>query len=99
MDNGDDQSVPITWQYNHHYQAYLTGKYSKIEKVDQKTNSQNVQMKGANNHGAKTFWFPFPRTDIEDPRPGSDVPTSQYFSEGNGGEFRYDCANYTCSIS
>ena len=48
-----------------------------------------VQLKGANNHGAKTFWFPFLRDDIEDPRPDSDIPISQYFSEGNGGESRF----------
>ena len=30
-----------------------------------------------------------PDPDVEDPRPTSHVPTSQFFSEGNGGEFRY----------
>ena len=62
-----------------------------MEKVQVKANSQNVQIKGANNHGARTFWFPVPKQDLVDPRPDSDIPTSQFFSEGNGGEFRYDC--------
>ena len=53
-----------------------------------KFDSMKIQWKGANNHGADTFWFPVIREDVKDPSPNSDVPTSQYFSEGNGGEYR-----------
>ena len=28
-----DKSVPITWAYNHHYEAYLTGQYSQMKRV------------------------------------------------------------------
>ena len=41
-ENGD-KLVPITWAYNHHCEAYLTGKYSKmfLEKFpDPKPNSK-----------------------------------------------------------
>jgi hypothetical protein len=48
-----------------------------------------IHLKGANNHGAKTFWFPFLKENTPDPRPNSDIPISQFFSEGNGGEWRY----------
>ena len=63
------------------------GRYSEMKRVE--SDSMKVQIKGANNHGAKTFWFPFLKDDIEDPRPNSDIPISQYFSEGNGGESRF----------
>ena len=49
---------------------------------------ESKHLMGANNHGAKTFWFPFPKEKSPDPRPNSEIPISQYFSEGNGGESR-----------
>ena len=42
-----------------------------------------------NNHGAKTFWTSLMDESLVDPAPDSHVPISQFFSEGNGGEFRY----------
>ena len=44
---------------------------------------------GMNNHGAAEFYHTFGREEAE--LAGSDVPTSQFFSEGNGGEFRKGC--------
>ena len=84
--NDGDKSVPITWAYNHHYEAYLSGSYSEMTQID--SDSFGAIPFGANNHGAPTFWLTLPRTETEDPRPGSHVPISQFFSEGNGGEFR-----------
>ena len=84
--NGD-KSVPITWAYNHHYEAYLVGRYAEIKQVHKKMS--NVHLKGANNHRAPSFWFPFLKEGTQDPRPNSEIPISQYFSEGNGGESRY----------
>ena len=43
---------------------------------------------GGHNHGASTMWMTVPKKDTNDPRPESHVPISQFFSEGNGGEFR-----------
>ena len=43
---------------------------------------------GGHNHGASTMWMTVPKKDTIDPRPESHVPISQFFSEGNGGEFR-----------
>ena len=34
------------------------------------------------------------RDDFEDPDPESEVPTSQFISEGNGGEFRKSYHGY-----
>merc|ERR1719147_119636 len=47
-----------------------------------------------NNHGAPAFFHTFRREDITDPNSDSDVPTSQFFSEGNGGEFRKSYHGY-----
>ena len=58
-----------------------------MKRVD-KAARESVHLMGANNHGAKTFWFPFPKEETPDPRPNSEIPISQYFSEGNGGESR-----------
>ena len=85
--NEGDKSVPITWAYNHHFEAYLSGSYSEMTQVD--SNSVGAIPFGGHNHGASTFWITLPKEDVEDPRPESHVPTSQFFSEGNGGEFRY----------
>ena len=59
-----------------------------MKRVD-KDDKDKMHLMGANNHGAKTFWFPFLKENSLDPRPNSEVPISQYFSEGNGGESRY----------
>ena len=74
----------------------MVGRYSEIKRVE--SDSTNVHLKGANNHGAKTFWFPFLGDNTEDPRPNSDIPISQYFSEGNGGESRFSIYIVLCSI-
>ncbi len=63
-----------------------------------KFDSMKIQLKGANNHGADTFWFPVIREDVKDPSPNSEVPTSQYFSEGNGGEYRYTVYIYISGL-
>ena len=81
-----DKSVPITWAYNHHFEAYLSGGYSKMTQLDEE--SGGAYPHGHQNHGAPAFWMVLLDEDVEDPRPTSNVPASQFFSEGNGGEFR-----------
>lgn len=51
--NGEDISVPITWTYNHHYEAFLTNSDSKFVRIS--TNSSNNDW-GIYNRGAKKFW-------------------------------------------
>ena len=83
--SGGDKSVPITWAYNHHFEAYLSGGYSTMTQLDKE--SGGAYPHGHQNHGAPAFWMVLPDEDI-DPRPSSNIPASQFFSEGNGGEFR-----------
>merc|ERR1719400_2494427 len=52
-----------------------------------------------NNHGAPAFFHTFRREDIGDPNADSDVPTSQFFSEGNGGEFRKSYHGYPLGMA
>lgn len=73
-----DVSVPITWAYNHHYIAYLLGGESKI--ID--FGLLNKKDYGSFNHGAKKTWTLIEGQQID------NIPNSQMFSEGNGGESR-----------
>jgi hypothetical protein len=50
--------------------------------------------RGINTHGASSFYHSFIKVDANDPNPESEVPTSQFFSEGNGGEYRKSFHGY-----
>lgn len=82
-----DVSVPINWAYNHHYMAWMTGKHSKMVKLDH-PDPLNVDA-----HGSPMKW-----KVVEIPSPGTklnkNIPTSQLFSEGNGGESRKSFHGY-----
>ena len=67
--------------------SYLVSSYSKMTELD--AESEGAGPYGSLNHGAPTFWLALPDKNVEDPRPESHVPISQFFSEGNGGEFRF----------
>ena len=82
-DDGKDLSVPITWAYNHHYEAFLHSSYTKMTRVP-----AGIFPSGRNNHGARTVWASVMDENQVDPNPNSHIPISQFFSEGNGGEFR-----------
>lgn len=69
----DGTSVPITWSYNHHYEAYLYGEKTRFEKIKGYLNKEDY---GQNNHGFSSFYYLF------------NEQLSQFFSEGNGGESR-----------
>ena len=50
---------------------------------------------GMNNHGAPTWYQTVMREDVEDTlEDASGIPTSQFYSEGNGGEFRKSYHGY-----
>ena len=72
-----DVPVPITWAYNHHYMAYITSE--KAELVKKKGTHVGI------GHDTEEYWEP---VALDDHNPESDIPLSQLFSEGNGGEFR-----------
>jgi hypothetical protein len=86
-----DKSVPITHAYNHHYIAYMSAAMSELRKVE---GQGTPSMDGGLNHGAHAHYHTHMREDIDDPTPDSEVPTSQFISEGNGGEFRKSFHGY-----
>lgn len=82
-----DVSVPINWAYNHHYMAWMTGKHSKLVKIP------NPDPNDVMAHGSPMKW------EAEDlpsasKRLNKELPTSQMFSEGNGGESRKSFHGY-----
>lgn len=70
-----DVSWPITKAYNHHYEAYLTSKHSRMVKVP-----GNSLPMSENNHGAVEMWMPMV-TDWGGVDNASDIPTSQFFRQ------------------
>eukprot|EP00928_Gymnodinium_smaydae_P061805 TRINITY_DN4579_c0_g3_i1.p1 TRINITY_DN4579_c0_g3~~TRINITY_DN4579_c0_g3_i1.p1 ORF type:complete len:919 (+),score=147.86 TRINITY_DN4579_c0_g3_i1:333-2759(+) len=81
-----DVSVPINWAYNHHYMWWITGNHSELRRV-------SVQPGDPMAHGASTMLMAF---DLPSARERADpsIPTSQWFSEGNGGESRKSFHGY-----
>lgn len=77
-----EKSVPIYWAYNHHYVSWLKGKHATMVELD----------------GTDTSVIGHPllmnSVAIDDPNPSSAIPTSQFFSEGNGGEMRKSYHGY-----
>jgi len=84
-----DVPVPITWAYNHHFVAYMSGAYSELQQLE-----GELKNPGMANHGAEATYMTLMRDDLDDPAPNSEVPTSQMISEGNGGEFRMSYHGY-----
>ena len=83
-----DVSVPITWAYNHHFEAYIKGALSEM-----RLSTPEEAHKMGHSYGQKV-WHTFKRSDVEDPKPESGIPVSQIFSEGNGGEYRKSYHGY-----
>eukprot|EP00441_Pelagodinium_beii_P019960 CAMPEP_0197660388 /NCGR_PEP_ID=MMETSP1338-20131121/50813_1 /TAXON_ID=43686 ORGANISM="Pelagodinium beii, Strain RCC1491" /NCGR_SAMPLE_ID=MMETSP1338 /ASSEMBLY_ACC=CAM_ASM_000754 /LENGTH=908 /DNA_ID=CAMNT_0043237725 /DNA_START=30 /DNA_END=2756 /DNA_ORIENTATION=- len=81
-----DISVPINWAYNHHYMFWLTGKHSELRRVAADAGDPMA-------HGAqhKTIAVDLPSAAL---RADPSIPTSQWFSEGNGGESRKSFHGY-----
>tara|TARA_B100000123_G_scaffold268981_1_gene244388 strand:- start:1921 stop:3999 length:2079 start_codon:yes stop_codon:yes gene_type:complete len=82
----DNTSVPITWAYNHHYAAYL---YESEE--DFKVLPHNIQKLDLNNPGSKNHGF---HSFVKINESLNKYPSSQFFSEGNGGESRASYHGY-----
>lgn len=82
-----DVSVPINWAYNHHYMAWMTGKHSELVKVP------NPDPNDVSAHGSPMKWVARDLPTATE-RLNKDVPTSQMFSEGNGGESRKSFHGY-----
>jgi len=82
-----DVSVPINWAYNHHYMAWMTGAHSKLVKIPY-PNPKDVSA-----HGYHRQWKAVSK-DAPFKRVSDDIPISQMFSEGNGGESRKSYHGY-----
>ena len=82
----EDVSVPINWAYNHHYMAWMTGADSEMKTV--KADPGDTMA-----HGAPTKWIAVDKPSAA-LRADPNVPTSQMFSEGNGGESRKSFHGY-----
>eukprot|EP00051_Salpingoeca_urceolata_P006257 m.83058 g.83058 ORF g.83058 m.83058 type:complete len:214 (+) comp14750_c0_seq2:9-650(+) len=78
-----DVSVPINYAYNHHYVSWMKGAHAtmvELDGTDHRVSGHPLHMTSVAN--------------LDDPRPDSDIPTSQFFSEGNGGEYRKSYHGY-----
>ena len=82
-----DVSVPINWAYNHHYMAWMTGKHSELIRVP------NPDPNDVMAHGSPMKWEAVDLPSAKD-RADTGIPTSQMFSEGNGGESRKSFHGY-----
>jgi hypothetical protein len=88
-----DVSVPINWAYNHHYMAWMTGAHSEMVQVEAHGND-HVDYSVLKN-GKPLKWVARDKHNREVPRNFAGVaPTSQMFSEGNGGESRKSFHGY-----
>lgn len=92
-EEGQEVSVPITWAYNHHYGAYLLNS-KKAKLVQREAGPDRMYM----NHNRKEYWTAealFDEDLSEDQvNNGQEMPLTQFFSEGNGGEFRLSYHGY-----
>eukprot|EP00322_Chrysochromulina_rotalis_P000677 CAMPEP_0115847920 /NCGR_PEP_ID=MMETSP0287-20121206/10641_1 /TAXON_ID=412157 /ORGANISM="Chrysochromulina rotalis, Strain UIO044" /LENGTH=898 /DNA_ID=CAMNT_0003301789 /DNA_START=6 /DNA_END=2702 /DNA_ORIENTATION=+ len=88
-----DVSVPINWAYNHHYMMWMTGKHSQLRQAKAGAGADDVSA-----HGAPIKWMA-----VEKPsahlRANPDIPTSHFFSEGNGGESRKSFHGYPAGFA
>ena len=79
-----DVSVPINWAYNHHYMAWMTGANAEFKEVPSDGFGDWMA------HGAETKIIAVEKEGA----PASPYPSSQMYSEGNGGESRKSFHGY-----
>lgn len=82
----EDVSVPISWAYNHHYTAFISGSYARIEKATPVPGDMS-------DHGGPAHWKVV-ELEAAKFRDDPSIPTNQMFSEGNGGEARKSFHGY-----
>jgi len=85
-----DISVPINVAYNHHFESEMVGKHAEIEKI---TNMDDPRVRDFYGHGRPDENVAYV---IHDTRESNDnnVPVSQAFGAGNGGEYRKSFHGY-----
>mmetsp|Transcript_8837 Transcript_8837/g.14802 ORF Transcript_8837/g.14802 Transcript_8837/m.14802 type:complete len:558 (+) Transcript_8837:215-1888(+) len=87
-----DVSVPINVAYNHHHDAFFTGKHSHMEKVPYDPNDRSIsQMARADPH--------FVLVPVEISPSLRGLPTSAHLAAGNGGEYRKSYHGFASSTA
>ena len=86
VNSSADVSVPINWAYNHHYMLWMTGSDSEMKYVKPQPGDVSA-------HGAPLKWKAVDKPSAK-LRDDPSIPTSQLFSEGNGGESRKSFHGY-----
>ena len=87
-----DVSVPINWAYNHHYECWMTGNGTTLEKA------AAADPNDWTNHGGPSAPAKLTPKEVSCSAgrcPKHGYPTWQYFSEGNGGESRKSFHGYS----
>ena len=80
----EDVSVPINVAYNHHHDAFFTGRHSRMKKVPYDPFDKSIsQMSRADPH--------FVHVPVEVSPSPRGLPTSAHLAAGNGGEYRKRC--------
>merc|ERR1719305_631284 len=81
-----DVSVPMNWAYNHHYEVWMTGKFSDLAK------NEHPDPTDTSHHGGPAKLLAVDRPDAREAL--GEIPASAWFSEGNGGESRKSFHGY-----
>lgn len=72
------------FRYNHHYMAWMTGAASEMQHVFPEEGDEETYGQPLDAMGRRSKWMAVPKPGAT-PTP---TPSSQMFSEGNGGESR-----------
>lgn len=89
--NGTEEPIPCTWSYNHHYVAHIQGSNSKLVEITEPTKYEMYDF----SHGPQRYKF----ITIDNTKSPPNIPTSQSFSSGNGGESRGSFHGYPTNKS
>ena len=93
-----EESVPITWAYNHHYGAFLVNENEAFQQ-ELEDNYHNhsyrwIPSKTALDSSSSSSKVANTATNEEVPKEEEEYSRNEFFSEGNGGEFRSSYHGY-----
>ena len=88
----EDVSVPINVAYNHHHDAFFTGRHSRMEKVAYDPHDHSISpMQRADPN--------FLHVPVEQSPSPRGLPTSSHLAAGNGGEYRKSYHGFASSTA
>ena len=88
----EDVSVPINVAYNHHHDAFFTGRHSRMEKVAYDPHDHSISPI----QRADPNFLHIPVEQSPSPR---GLPTSSHLAAGNGGEYRKSYHGFASSTA